>query len=342
MKKKFFIGLLVCLPLIAVSTVAFLFFAPDFSEKNGKSTYLFIHKNADFQTIIDSLKTQKSPEWISGFSLAARFTGYSQKIKSGRYELKAGESSFSLLDRLRKGQQSPVRLTFNNIRTKEQLCERLAAQLMFETADLEKLLNDSAFLSKYGLNRYNAVSLFIPNTYEVYWNISPERLIERMAKEHTAFWTDKRLTKAKDINLSPSEVSTLASIVEEESNLASEKPTIAGLYLNRLRVKMPLQADPTVKFAIGDFSIKRVLTKHINATVSSPYNTYEHTGLPPGQIRIPSAASIDAVLNYKPNPYFYMCAKSNGEYGHDFAISYNEHLQNSNKYHQSLNARGIK
>lgn len=232
-----------------------------------------------------------------------------------------------------------TRLTFNNIRFKEDLAERLDEQLMIDKDELLQLLDDSAYCDSLGFTPQTIVALFIPNTYEVYWNIPADKLIQRMKKEYDVFWTSERLAKAKAVKLTPVEVATLASIVEEESASTSEYPVIAGLYLNRLRAGMPLQADPTVKFAVGDFSLKRILFEHLEA--DSPYNTYKHAGLPPGPLRVPSIKGMDAVLNYMQHNYLYMCAKEDFSGRHNFAVTLAEHSRNANRYRAELNRRKI-
>lgn len=341
MQKKTLYKVIISIAAIAILLVATAIL-PNVGASKEKTEYLLVNKGASFSDVVDSLSQKQSVISTLTFSLVARIAGYPSKIKEGRYELKKGMSNFRLINNLIKGRQKPIRITFNNIRTKEQLCGRLANQLMLDSATINQILNDSSYLKTVGLTKETAVCLFIPNTYEVYWNISAEELLVRMKKEYDNFWTSERLAKAEKAKLKPCEVSTLASIVEEESNMNSERPTIAGLYLNRLHSDMPLQADPTLKFALGDFSIKRILFKHIEDSKNSPYNTYIHKGLPPGPIRIPSIGSINAVLNYEKHPYFFMCAKGSGGLGHDFTVSFQEHLQNANRYRNQMNKLGIK
>jgi len=333
-KAILFLGIIIIIVLAC-------FLLPNVSSTKN-TEYLLIRKNSSIESIVDSLSKKESVYSSLSFSLCAHIVGYKHKIKIGRYELKPGLNNLYLLNNLIKGRQKPIRISFNNIRTKQQLCARLSNQLMLDSTEIFKILSSNDSLKKYGVNSDNAVCLFIPNTYEVYWTISTQKLMEKMYTAYLAFWTDARKEKAEQAKLSPCEVSTLASIVEEESNLACEKPLIAGLYLNRLYSDMPLQADPTIKFALGDFSIKRILFKHIDDTKSSPYNTYINKGLPPGPIRIPSVESIDAVLNYKHHPYFFMCAKGSGGQGHDFAVTFQEHLQNANRYRGEMNKLGVK
>lgn len=341
MSKKTIIKVIIAVAALVILLIASVLL-PNIGSGNGNTEYLLIRENASFEDVVDSLKQKESVFSTLSFSLGARIAGYPNKIKEGRYELKKGMSNLRLINNLMKGRQTPIRITFNTIRTKEQLCGRLADQLMLDSAEINQMLNDSTYLNSVGFNKETAVCLFIPNTYEVYWNISKEKLLERMKKEYDAFWTDERKAKAEKAKLQLWEVSTLASIVEEESNMNSERPTIAGLYLNRLHTDMPLQADPSIKFALGDFTIKRVLFKHIEDSKNSPYNTYIHKGLPPGPIRIPSIGSINAVLNYEKHPYFFMCAKGSGGAGHDFTVTFGEHLQNANRYRNQMNKLGIK
>ena len=200
--------------------------------------------------------------------------------------------------------------------------------------------NDSLAFLGAGIDTCTVIALFMPYTYEVYWNISPRQLLKKMQENHKVFWNDERKAKAKALGLTPIEVQTLASIVDEETNYLPEKPTVAGMYYNRLKADMPLQADPTVKFAMQNFALKRIY--HNMLLYPSPYNTYYTTGLPPGPIRIASVAGIDAVLNLHHHDFFYMCAKDDLSGSHVFAKTYPEHLQNAAKYTAAINARGIK
>jgi UPF0755 protein len=211
---------------------------------------------------------------------------------------------------------------------------------MITNQEMNALLNDPVYCESLGFTPTTIKAMFIPNTYEVYWNISAENLIERMKREYDAFWTESRRELAQKIRLTPLEVSILASIIEEESAMTDEYPTIAGLYINRLHRGMPLQADPTVKYALGDFTIQRMLKEHLQ--VDSPYNTYLYTGLPPGPLRIPSPKGLESVLNYQKHNYLYMCAKEDFSGRHNFAVSLSEHNRNAERYHAELNRRGIR
>ena len=335
MLKKFVLFVFALLALLLLC-----FFAPNVRKKE-KTTFLLVPQNTTLSSITDSLKKKDALFSPMSFYYFTRFSGYDKKIQSGRYALTPGLSNLFLLNKLVKGRQEPIRITFNNIRTKEQLCARITDQLMLDSLSLHQALSDEKMLEPYGVNNETSVSIFLPDTYEVFWDISATELLDKMYRAYTAFWTKERIEKAQQVALSSTEVIILASIVEEESNLASEKPTIAGLYLNRLQRNMMLQADPTIKFALGDFTIKRIWSKHIEATKQSPYNTYVNKGLPPGPIRIPEKQSIDAVLHYQKHDYYYMCAKGPGEIGHHFTNTYRTHINNANRYRKEMNQLGI-
>ena len=314
----------------------YTYYLPNFETKQ-QSEYIYIDASTTFDEIISQLEEKKLIKNKHSFKRWAKLKKYTQNIKTGRYEIKNEMSNKDLINNLSRKIQAPVKLKLNNIRTKEQLCKKLDNQLMADSVDFMNMLNDNNLLLEYNVKKEEIIAFFIPNTYEVYWDIKPNDLLKRMNFEFKKFWNEKRLAKADSIKLSPIEVMTLASIVEEETNLAKDKPIIAGLYLNRLRIKMPLQACPTAKYAVGDFSLRRVLYEHTQ--VNSPYNTYKNIGLPPGPIRTPSIESIDAVLNYKKSTYLYMCAKEtfNGE--HNFASTYAEHVRNAQKYQAAFKKR---
>jgi UPF0755 protein len=336
---KNFTVLLLVAALLAVSYRPFVLLSPSISPKHGEKAYIYIRPGDSFAGVMDELQTKASLAHRTFFVKLAKPLNYDKSMRTGRYEIRQGMSYKTLFDRIKRNEQTPVRLTFNNIRTKEQLAGRLSAQLMTDSASIVNLLNNDKFISSKGLTQESAAVYFIPNTYEVYWTLTPEALFNRMEKEYHRFWNEERRAKAAAIPLSETEVSTLASIVEEETNKRAESSVVAGLYINRLKKGMLLQADPTVKFAMNDFSVKRVLRVHLQS--DSPYNTYKYAGLPPGPIRLPSSGSIDAVLNYSRHNYLYMCAKEtlNGE--HNFASTLAEHNRNARKYQQALNQRRI-
>lgn len=318
---------------VVVLYAIYLFFAPNIATENDENAYLCIKDNSTIKDVVTELSKSANVMNMSAFEQVALVLNYT-KVRPGRYELTTGMNNFRLVRMLRAGRQTPVKLTFNNIRTKEQLASRLSKVVMADSTSILQLMNDTAYLSPFGLNPNTAIAMFIPNTYEVFWDLDAHELFERMKKEYDIFWTDERKMKAAAIPLSLIEVSTLASIVEEETNGKAERPMVAGLYINRLKTDMPLQADPTLKFAVGDFSIKRLKLEHILKI--SPYNTYRNKGLPPGPIRVATQNGLDAVLNYVKHDYIFMCAKEtlNGE--HNFAVTYADHMANARKYQKAL------
>lgn len=325
--------------LVAIALAGYAYYIASTGFNIDKTVYIYIGKDKDYNRLLQDLKETAHVENMGAFDKIASFLDYPSKMKSGRYAVKPDMSVLDLVRNLRVGHQEPVKVKFNNIRTKQDLAERISDQLMFSEDDLLSVLNDSVMCKSLGFSPETVVAMFIPNTYEYYWDVSVSDFVQRMHKEYQKFWNDDRIAKAKAVGLTPVEVSTLASIVEEECTYSDEYPMVAGLYLNRLRVGQLLQADPTVKFAVGDFSLKRILNKHLE--VDSPYNTYRHEGLPPAPIRIPSIKGIDAVLNYNKHNYFYMCAKEDFSGRHNFATSFAEHQQNAAKYRNALNRRGI-
>lgn len=326
------------LAILAVLFTAYVLLAPNSHTSGNKSQYLLIPDNSTFETVTQQLSETGALRSVFTFTLTAKVYGY-KNIKPGRYEINPGISNLRLVHKLKTGRQSALKLTFNNIRTKEQLAGRLSKQIMADSASILQHLNDSAFLTKYKLNPNTSVALFIPDTYEVFWDMDADELFERMNREYDRFWNNERKEKAALIPMTQLEVSTLASIVEEETNSKAERPVVAGLYINRLKTNMPLQADPTVKFAYGDFSLRRITGTHLRT--QSPYNTYKNKGLPPGPIRLATASGIDAVLNHEKHNYIFMCAKEtlNGE--HNFAATYAEHQVNARKYQKALDERKI-
>ncbi len=244
-----------------------------------------------------------------------------------------------LVNLLRSGKQVPVKFVINNCRVKQEVISLAGKQLEVDSNRLSAIFNNEEFLSKYGLNAENAGTLFIPNTYEFNWNTSAEQFFERMYKEHQKFWTAERKIKANAMKLSESQVSILASIVEKETRKKSEMPIVAGVYMNRLKKGMLLQADPTLVFASGNYNINRVLNSH--KEIASPYNTYKYSGLPPGPICITDTRAIDAVLNYEKHDYLYFCANPDMSATHIFAKTYEQHQVNARKFQQELNKRKI-
>ena len=316
----------------------YFFLYPNFATR--KTVYIYIYPEKKFENLCRQLEDSALCVNIRHFKEVAKILKYPSNMKTGRYAVEPGSNNYDLLTNLRRGQQEPLRITFNNIRMTDDLTNRISEQLMITSRDLDMLLNDAVYCSSLGFTPATIKAMFIPNTYEVYWNIPAEKLIERMKREYDAFWTEDRRNQAKKIRLTPLDVSILASIIEEESAMTDEYPTIAGVYINRLYRGIPLQADPTVKYAMGDFAIQRVLNEHLR--IDSPYNTYLHTGLPPGPIRIPSLKGLESVLNYQKHNYLYMCAKEDFSGRHNFAVTLSEHNRNADRYRAELNRRGIR
>lgn len=261
-------------------------------------------------------------------------------VRTGHYVLPSHMPDIAFIRKFRNGWQDPVTLSFHNIRTQAQLSSRLADQLMLDSADIASRLADPDYMQRFGLTVPTAVCLFLPDSYSILWDVSPDQLFQRMKKEYDRFWNDERLQKAHQLGFEPAQIATIASIVEEETNKDCDKPVIAGLYMNRLRLNMPLQACPTVKFALQDFSLRRILNKHLE--VESPYNTYKHAGLPPGPIRIPTAKTLDYALNPTPSNYLFMCASTAFDGTHHFSSTYAQHAAYAREYQAALNRRGIK
>ncbi len=307
---------------------------------NGRtSAYLYIRTGSTFADVLKALKDSSFVVDIKSFDWVARQKSYPQLVKAGRFKISNGMSNNQLINMLRSGAQEPVKITIGKVRSVKRLAELVGNKLEMSDEDLYMLLTDNMFLSKMGKTQETVFTLFISDTYYFNWNTSAEQFVERMYAESVKFWNESRREQAKDVNLTPDEAYTLASIVEEETIKNDEKPDVAGVYLNRIRIGMPLQADPTVKYAVGDFELKRILNKHLE--VESPYNTYKHRGLPPGPICIPSKSSIDAVLNYNKHKYLYFCAKDDFSGYHAFARTLIEHNVNAEKYRKALNKNKI-
>ncbi len=300
--------------------------------------YLYIPTGADFEDLTIALEDGGYLKDVESFKWVANKKNYTN-VRPGRYKLKNNWSNNELVNTLRSGNQSAVKVTFNNIRTMPELAGKVSTYLEEDSLSFLKALNNSSLFTDLGFNKETAPAMFIPNTYELWWNTSPEQFIKRMHKEYEKFWNQSRKDKAKAAGLTPVEVSTLAAIVDEETIKSDEKPMVAGLYINRLNKNIRLQADPTVKYAIGDFTIQRVLTKDLKT--DSPYNTYIYAGLPPGPIRIPSVSGIESVLNYTHHEYLYMCAKEDFSGYHNFAKTLTQHNNNAAKFRRALNAQRI-
>ena len=299
----------------------------------------YIASTSDFSDVMKGLEEAKILMKTASFRWVAAKKGYDTAVKPGRFKIRNGISNNELVNLLRSGNQDPVMVVFNNVRSLEQVAGKVSRYLELDSAILSEYLCDSGLPEEYGLEKHNFSTMFIPDTYEFFWTTTPEEFCKRMASEYKKFWGGERDRKAGKMGMSRTEIVTLASIVDEETLLNDENSTVAGLYINRLRKGIPLQADPTLKFAMGDFTVKRILNE--DKKIDSPYNTYKYRGLPPGPISIPSVSAIDGVLNFEKNSYLYMCVKADFSGHHAFAKTLSQHNENARKYHRELNKRRI-
>jgi UPF0755 protein len=318
--------------------VGYRVFGPN-TKTFGDSTFFYVHTGSTYKNVLDGLKAQDIIRNRNSFDWVARELGYPKRVKAGKYKISRGMSNFDIVKLLRAGRQTPVILTLNKFRTKHDLVRKIAANLEADSATLLALLNDQVYLRQFGLDTNTAMCAFIPDSYQFYWNTNAESAFKKIEKERADFWTGEHKAAADRLGLTINQVTILASIVEEESNKNDEKPLIASVYLNRFRKGMRLQADPTVKFALQDFALRRI--REVHTLFESPYNTYRNTGLPPGPICTPSTKSLEAVLNTPETDYIYFCAKSDFSGYHAFAATYAEHMKNAHAYQAALNARGI-
>lgn len=298
----------------------------------------FIPTGSDYSDVREALsksivKNESTFDWV------AERKSYPQLVKPGRYIIPKGSSNSDIINKLRLGLQDPVNVTFSNVRTSAELAREVAEDIEADSASLHEVMISEEIIKQYGFSNATFPAMFIPNTYEMYWTTSPESFVKRMNREYREFWNDERKRKAEAIDLSPEEVVTLASIVQAETAKKDEAPKIAGVYLNRLEKGIPLQADPTLIFALNDFGIKRVLNKH--KEINSPYNTYKFAGLPPGPINYPMPHYVDGVLNADSHSYFYFCAKPDFSGYHNFSKSYSQHLIYAREYQRELNKRRV-
>ena len=318
---------------------AFELFGFIFKANVVKDAVILIPEGATFNDVTNILKKQEVLKNYRAFHWVSKKKKYKENIKPGRYELKKGMNTNNLVNKLRNGVQDPVNVTFNNVRTFPQLAGKVADYLETDSGSMLRILENSDIIKKYSFSEATFPAMFIPNTYQFYWTTTPEQFVERMKKEYDKFWNSERIAKASAEGLSPVEVATLASVVQEETNKNEEKALIAGVYLNRLNKGMLLQACPTVKYAVGDFSLRRItddMTK-----IQSPYNTYLNAGLPPGPINFPEITSIDAVLNATHHNYLYFCAKDDFSGYNVFSRTLAEHNRNAARYQRALNQKKI-
>ncbi len=330
--------------LLTLTAIAGLLFyicvhAPNVTLEHREQMHLHIPAGSTYDEVLDMLKEKNLLQHPDRFHWLARQKNYPNRVLAGRFLIFDGMSNNELINLLRSGEQNPVRLTFHNIRTDEELAGRIASQIEADSAEIISLLRDPGTLEPLGKETLTARLLFIPNTYEVFWNISAEQLLHRMHREYQAFWSEVRRQRAEEIGLSKTEAGILASIVQSETIKAEEMARIAGVYMNRLNHGIPLQADPTVIYAKGDFTIRRVLNRHLE--IDSPFNTYKYAGLPPGPINLPAPQVIDAVLYYEEHDYFYFSAKPDFSGYHVFSRTYAEHLANARRYRRALDEKNV-
>ncbi len=314
-------------------------YQPNVVTGNRETAYFYIHTGFDGHNVVNSLYQHNFIRNRNSFEWMMRRKNYFNHVHPGRYLLKAGMNNNELINLLRSGKQQPLRIVLRNLLYKEELAGKISRLLEADSTELINLLNDKDYVAKYGFNTENIMTMFIPDSYEFMWNTSSTEFFRRILKEYKRFWNKKRKQKAIRLNYSQQEISILAGIVQKETNVDEEMPVVAGVYLNRLRKGMLLQADPTVVFAVGDFNIRRVLNFH--KEIDSPYNTYKYKGLPPGPICMASKKAIDAVLNPQEHQYLYFCAKEDFSGHHNFAKTYAQHLINAHKYQAALNRKRI-
>ncbi|NLA15372.1 MAG: endolytic transglycosylase MltG [Bacteroidales bacterium] len=342
MKKKSLVLFIVLLVLSAALFVTgkyyFTFYHANIITEDGGNEVLLVPYGSSFDQLMDSLTQNRHLTYRNTFLWAAQQKKLMENVIPGRYEIWDGMTNKELVRKLSMGWQDPLNITLSGtVRTFERLAQVLSGKLaMDEETLLEGLRNDS-LVATYGFDSVSLRAMFIPNTYQVYWTISVKQLLDRMFREYKIFWTPERKEKAKEIGLDLLQVSTLASIVYEETKKVDEMQDVAGVYMNRLRIGMPLQADPTLIFAAQDYSIRRVLQKHTK--IESPYNTYKYRGLPPGPISVPSIEAIDAVLHYNRHNYYYFCAREDFSGYHNFAATHGQHMTNARRFQKALTER---
>lgn len=306
----------------------------------GDHKYFYIHSNATYGSTLRALKEQGIVKHIRSFEWLARKLDYPRHVHPGKYEIKPGMSNLEIIRLLRSGRQTPVRLVITKVRTKADFAALISRSLEPDSVTVMALLHDNVYLRQYGLDSNSALCAVIPNTYEFFWNTSAEDVFKRLENEKERFWNDKRKAEAEAIGLTPKQVYIMASIIEEETNKTKDKRLIASVYLNRMHAGMRLMADPTVKFALGDFSLRRIF--HKQTAYSSPYNTYQNSGLPPGPICTPSINTLDAVLQAPETGYYYFCAKADFSGYSVFASTLGEHMRNARAYQKALDSLNIR
>lgn len=336
--------LIILLPLIVLSGAMLVIFCFKLTGridiKDGDDeAVIYLPTGSGYKQVMDSISRKAIIKDPGMLKWVAERKNYPARIKPGKYIITKNCSYIELINMLRSGRQSPVRVTFNNIRSLNELAGKIGRLIEADSLEILNFLSNENNYSSDGFSRETIISVFIPDTYELFWNTTAEGFYRRMLREYRTFWNEERLARAKEKNLTPVEVSILASIIDDEVAKAEEKPKIAGVYLNRLKRGIPLQACPTIKFALNDFTITRVLSKHL--LVDSPYNTYRHNGFPPGPISCPSVQGINAVLNAEEHDYLYFAAKSDFSGYHNFSATLSQHNRYAAEYQRELNRRRI-
>jgi UPF0755 protein len=340
-KRRLFVIFLVVFTVLLSSFSLYVyqvFNTPNILIDKDRS-YLYIVENQTFKQLQNELYETGYVKDLVSFSLLARLMKYDRNMKPGRYLLEPEMSNYQAIKLLRSGIQTPTTITFHNVRTPFDLAGKITRNIFLDSSSVAQYLTDPRVAARYGFDSTNFFTMFLPDTYEVYWTITRDELFEKFKYEFDRFWTEERKAKADSIGFSPMEVVTLASIVDAETMYDDESERVAGVYLNRLERGIRLQADPTLIFALQDFNIKRVLNEH--KEIDSPYNTYKYRGLPPGPINLPSKRTIDAVLNYEDHNFFYFCARPDFSGYHNFASTLAEHNRNARAYQRALNRARI-
>ena len=342
MSKKQLILLITGLLLIIGGVLAFNTYNKIYKPNTIKEGFVYIKTNSTLKDVENELRPFLKR--VQPFVWVAKRKKYGNVIRAGKFKIPKGISNNDLINLLRGGKQTPVKLVFNNQHRLENLAGRIATQIEADSVSILNAMQDKSFLSHNGFSEKSALGMYVPNSYELYWNTSAEQFRDRMLKEYNSFWNTKRTEQAKSLNLSKTKVIALASIVQKETAKVSERPIVAGLYLNRIKRNIPLQADPTIIYALKekfgqDFQVKRVLNKDLK--IDSPYNTYQNRGIPPALIAMPDISSIDAVLQSTKHNYIYMCADVDKPGYHAFASTLRQHNRNAAKYHRWMNQQGI-
>lgn len=336
MKKLFYVFVISIILISAVAAWLLLGSATGFTEKEK---YLYIRTGETQKSkVLNQLRQEKLIRHISVFTWLANQLNVWERLKPGRYAIQRGTSMLQIIRMLRNGRQTPLSLTITKLRTKENLASLIARKTEHDSIQIIQIIQDSEFLARYGVDSNTVLTIVLPDTYEIYWTSTPQTLFDKFKKQHDYFWNESRRAKAGQLGLTPQQVYILASIVEEETNRQEEKPLIASVYLNRLKKNMYLAADPTIKFALRNFGLKRIRFGHINSSAANPYNTYRHKGLPPGPICTPSIHTLNAVLDAPDTDYLFFCAQPGGTGLHNFAATEQEHMRNARAYQQWLDS----